>query len=331
MNRAIIAYQVNQVVNPVNPVNQVNPVNPANPNTNNKFTEQIILLIGSSVCMLISYIYKNWLKRNYKNLKKAKILSIKEFFKNKKYLLNQDVIVIGKYCKDFYNPNANTFSLMDHSSNFTLQYIFNNHLKISPDFKYIFNARKGHLEKNLINFDFIFDIFSFFLSYKLFQSLNLSFILHLHNNQLHDQYFLESDVIGVFGKATNKQNHLDPTYIFQGNSMILKNMLKTQISFWDNCFKFSAISIICQVIVLVIDKYFKKISSNWFSCVNKSALVLGNYRDNRQNCVKCKVNFANVVMNDCNHFNLCYKCFEAMDEKCQICNLKISDYYILCN
>lgn len=312
---------------PVNPSNNPN-VNPPNPrNTESIFNSQIIYFIGSSVFMLFSYFYKKWLKENYKNLKKAKVLSVKEFLNNQKYFKDKDVIVCGKYIKD--RINADSFYLLRHDnfSYISLEYILGNYVKISPDNSYIFNARKGNLDKDLVNFSFIFDTISFLFFYKVFQSLNLSFMLHLHNNQLHDQYFLDSDIIGIYGTVTNTKKYLAPKFIFQGNTKVFKNLLKSQIVLWDICFKFSAISIVCQLLVMGIDKFLKKIVPNWLSYINKSTHI----HSSRENCVKCKVNFANVVMNDCNHFNLCFKCFKAMDEKCQICKVKISDYYILCN
>jgi hypothetical protein len=332
MNGEVESNPVNEN-NPPVPVNannpqanpQVNPSNPQIPKTASIFTRQIFYLIGSSVFMLFSFFYKKWLKKNYENFKKAKVLSVKEFLSNQRYLKDEEVIVSGKYFKDRIDPYS--FYLLRHEnfSYLALEYLLGNYVKIAPDNSYIFNARKGHLDKDLINSSLIFDTISFLLLYKTFQSLNLSFILHLHNNQLHEQYFLDSDIIGVYGTVTNTKKYLAPKFIFQGNTKIFKNLLKSQIFLWDRCFKFSAISIVCQLLVMGIDIFLKKILPNWLSYFNKSTFI------SRENCVKCKVNFANVVMNDCNHFNLCFKCFKAMDEKCQICKVKISDYYILYN
>ena len=138
------------------------------------YNDNIFIIIGSATFMLISHFYKLWLKKNYKKFKNSKIFSVNEFFKHKKELNNPDVIVIGKYFKDYSIQNSETFNLMNHSSNF-LGSFTKSYLKISPEYLYIFNARKGNIEKNLINFNFVYDIFSFFLSYRLFHSLNLSF------------------------------------------------------------------------------------------------------------------------------------------------------------
>ena len=280
-----------------------------NPSSNISFTDNIVYLLGSSTFMVVSLLFKIWLKKNYKKFKKAKIYSVKEFFKNKKDLENEDVIVIGKYYKDLNSQNSTTFFLKNHSSNNLFGNFFNNYLQISPDFLFMFNARSGSIEKNLFNYNFAIFIFSIYFYKKIFQSRNLSLIFHLVLSLLNEQYFLNNDIIGVYGKVknTSKSVQLEPKFIFQGNFSMMKNLLKNQIYFWDICFKYSAISVVCQSIVSTLHYFLKKIFPKKMSFKNNKENIISN--ELRMNCVKCKTNYVNVMMSDCNHFNLCFQCF----------------------
>lgn len=289
----------------------------------------LFILLCSATCMIITHFYKKWLKRKYKKFKNSKVFSVKEFLSQKYDLMGKEVIVLGKYKKDIKYSNMYSFQLYNHKKSKVFNFCNYNmkSLSISPDYFFNLNPRRGSIDKSLINFSYIFDVFSLFLSYKFTQSISSSLIIHSNIKEMQDEYFLDDDIVGVYGtviKSMDENYSVKPDFVFQGNYMVTKNLLKTLISYLDNCFKISTISLICQGLVSILDYFSKNVLPFWLSY--KSKYVNGA----RVNCSKCQINVANVVLNDCNHFNLCYKCFQEMDEKCMICTAKINDYYLLC-
>lgn len=231
---------------------------------------------------------------------------------------------------DQIDPSARLFRAdPKQTSHFKLK---SNSLVINSYNTLIFNSRLYSVEK----------IQAPFLQYLHFlfgiaDNLNLGHLTYLFNQAKRKFTHLPSapfsllnggDILTIF--AINDPQRIinlskgiviRPEIIMQGNKSDISIKLGNMIN---HCQKMRLISTIPLVVLSVISignmiwKYIPKIRS--FRALS-----------NKGKCERCQMNQAQVIIKNCNHFNICINCFEEMGRKCYLCEENHPNYLIITN
>jgi hypothetical protein len=139
--------------------------------------------------------------------------------------------------------------------------------------------------------------------------LRLTDSISLLNSNTSSEYLVNDDMVGLFLKARKGNGlelHLDPTVLVQGNKNTLIKYVKQDIKLWKGIMRLSNSIVILGVIRIGL--YFMKNFWKWlYEDRNEYTQRTSSLKEV---CCKCNIRTANIVMLECNHFNLCYTCFQ---------------------
>lgn len=262
------------------------------------------------------------------------LTSIKSIIKNLPIQSSEDTIPSSKLSHllifDQIDPSARLFSAdPKQTSHFKLK---SNNLVINSYNTLILNSRLYSVEKLqspfLQYFHFLFGIAD---------NLNLGHLTYLFNETKRKFTHLQSapfsllnggDLLTMF--AINDPQHIiklsnsiviQPEIIIQGNKSDIGIKLGNMIN---HCQKMRVVSTIPLIVLSII---------SFSNIVWKLIPKISSYRalSDKGKCGRCQRNQSQVIIKNCNHFNLCLNCFEEMGRKCYLCEENHPDYIVITN
>lgn len=263
-----------------------------------------IIIAVSGVFYLITTIIKKSL--GYNKIKKARVITIKELLKNPDKYINTNLFITGRINTNRYylNPLYDFFLLDPESEN------NNTGITIDPIHPLVINSRTEAVQYNLL-------------------VISLAVVLALADGTISlinftRQYFDKKDNLILYGKVIKSDNnlYLNTHIICRGNKLDCINDFKDQTLLLNLFQKASGLMFFYGILINLYTKYV----------IKQSPVVINETQPNtqcRENCQKCKRNYANVIMKECNHFNICSICFELNKCYCLLCKKICKEYTIL--
>lgn len=319
------------------------------------FQELLIFSISAILSSFFRFL-KNSLENDLKSIKSSEVLSVDEFVKNEQNI-KKDIVIIGSYhskhnygydCLEHeaYIINSNIYKNI--FTEILQQYVLNHFSKciiINPhDLKSTYNFRNFFFEK-------LNPMTKFFTNPSFLSSLNIAFnfarpqnllifndcistLNHTRNNLR--KFSINEDMVGLFVKANqvkkgnSSEIRLSPSILFQGNKNTCINYIKRDLKVWSAFFKIS--NSIVLLGVLRIGVYFiMKIFNRLYQDTNMPSNNNQQMQTSILNamCSKCNIHTANIVILECNHFNLCKTCFEEEKRMCRICKIPSDNFLVI--
>jgi len=156
-----------------------------------------------------------------------------------------------------------------------------------------------------------------------------------HDKSWYDPYFINGDQVSIHGRVTSHKDQIcfRPDTICNGSKNSYIEMAKKNgqyVKVLELFFGSIAGFTIIREFGLAIISQLKQLSEE---TVEKVQLINNSEQIEPQTllriCSKCKLNYKNVVILDCNHFVLCAKCFNESNRVCLLCKTSPIHFFFL--
>jgi len=293
------------------------------------YQEAALIFICGCASLISSFLRKKLLKE-IKEISDSPVLSIKDFIAGK---ANNSVILCGVSKslgsnKD-YSFAEDLISIEDRKVDGVVNKIKNIFSrKVINDVCFDnYNFRIGKVEK--LNFFWkmiLGENSAFRIGLRLFLFSNTenfqrrNFMIDFLASSPGNSYLIDGDLIGAYlSRNENSKGIFEFKYRFQGNKFTLLSYIKNKIIFLGKLSSITKIFFIFSCFNFVFKSFYRLFKKP----------MISKLEDPKIKCRKCQINISNVVFARCNHFNMCFTCFEAVKKICLICNELVNDYFIL--
>jgi len=315
-----------------------------------KYKKEIIIALSGIIYLICKLSIRNN-QVLLSNIVNSKVRTVKEFIENmyddNKYIIidgvlsnndNNQMYVDLNYPLKIQSTNLNKNAI----SKLVSKYIFTGNkdkfITINCNNSQQFNLRSGNIEKNNFVLNYLFNpnfMLSALIRYKFYFNRNFSFTLLTESNiplvlgELRTlKYLLFNDKLQIFGikEKIDKEVFFKSKILVQGNKPTLIKIIKNKIANLSYTSKLFGLIFISGVLSYGLNEILKYLENYYrkYNVISKRQA-----RRFKENCVKCGYQYANVILRNCNHFNLCYECFLSENKKCRICQEEDSDYILL--